>query len=32
MGYLVNLAARAERDFADLYDQINAEHSEAAYK
>ena len=32
MGYLLNLAARAERDFADLYDEINAEHSDAAFK
>jgi len=30
MGYIVNLAARAERDFADLYDEISAEKSDAA--
>ena len=32
MGYLVNLAARAERDFADLYEEINAEHRDAAFR
>jgi plasmid stabilization system protein ParE len=30
MGYLVNLSARAERDFVSLYDEINAEQSDAA--
>jgi toxin ParE1/3/4 len=32
MAYLVNITARAERDFAELYQQINAAHSEAALK
>jgi plasmid stabilization system protein ParE len=32
MAYLVNLTARAERDLAHLYEEINAEHSEAALK
>jgi len=32
MGYLVNLAVRAERDFSDLYDEIDAEHSDAALR
>ena len=32
MGYLVNLTARAERDLADLYDEINVEHSQAALR
>jgi len=32
MGYLVNLTARAERDLAHLYDEINAEHSDAALR
>lgn len=32
MAYLVNLTARAQRDLADLYAEINAEHSEAALK
>ena len=32
MAYLVKITARAERDLADLYDEINAEHSEAALK
>jgi len=32
MAHLVNITARAERDFADLYTKIQAEHSEAALK
>ena len=32
MAYLVNLTARAERDFAELYEEINAEYSDAALK
>jgi plasmid stabilization system protein ParE len=32
MAYLVNLTARAERDLAQLYADINAEYSEAALK
>jgi len=32
MEYLVNLTARAERDLARLYAQINAEHSDASLK
>jgi toxin ParE1/3/4 len=32
MAYLVNLTARAERDLARLYGEINAEHSDAALK
>lgn len=32
MAYLVNLTARAERDLAQLYGEINAEHSDAALK
>jgi plasmid stabilization system protein ParE len=32
MEYAVNLTARAERDLANLYEQINAERSEAARK
>ena len=32
MEYTVNLTARAERDLANLYEQINADHSEAARK
>jgi hypothetical protein len=32
MAYLVNLTARAERDLAQLFVDINAEHSEAALK
>jgi toxin ParE1/3/4 len=32
MAYLVNLTARAERDFARLYEEINAENSDAALK
>jgi toxin ParE1/3/4 len=32
MAYLVNLTARAQRDLAHLYGQINAEHSDAALK
>jgi toxin ParE1/3/4 len=30
MAYLVNLTVRAERDLAQLYGEINAEHSDAA--
>jgi toxin ParE1/3/4 len=30
MAYLVNITSRAERDLADLYGEINAEHSDAA--
>jgi hypothetical protein len=30
MAYLVNLSARAERDFASLYEEIDAEHLDAA--
>ena len=32
MAYLVNITARAERDFASLYRKINAEESDAALK
>ena len=32
MPYLVNLTARAEWDLAQLYGEINAEHSDAALK
>jgi len=32
MAYLVNLTARAERDLAQLYGEINAAHSDAALK
>ena len=32
MAYLVNFTARAERDLAHLYGQINAEDSDAALK
>lgn len=32
MAYLVNIASRAERDLADLYEEINAGHSDAARK
>jgi plasmid stabilization system protein ParE len=32
MEYTVNLTARAERDLAILYEEINAEHSEVARK
>jgi plasmid stabilization system protein ParE len=32
MAYLVNIAARAERDLARLYEEINAEYSGAALK
>jgi toxin ParE1/3/4 len=32
MGYFVNLTARADRDLEDLYDEINAEHSDAAFR
>jgi len=32
MAFLVNITSRAERDLAHLYEEINAEHSEAALK
>jgi plasmid stabilization system protein ParE len=32
MAYLVNVTARAERDLAALYREINAEYSDAAWK
>jgi plasmid stabilization system protein ParE len=32
MACLVSITARAERDFANLYKEINAEHSDAALK
>lgn len=32
MAYVVNITARAERDFARLHDAINAEKSDAALK
>jgi plasmid stabilization system protein ParE len=32
MAYLVNITSRAERDLAQLYQKINAEHSDAAVK
>jgi plasmid stabilization system protein ParE len=32
MAYLVNVTLRAERDLALLFDDINAEHSDAALK
>ena len=32
MEYTVNLTTRAERDLANLYEQINAGHSDAALK
>jgi toxin ParE1/3/4 len=32
MAYLVNLTARAERDLNYLYQEVNAEHSDAALK
>jgi plasmid stabilization system protein ParE len=32
MAYLVKITSRAERDLAQLYEAINAEHSEAALK
>ncbi|MFN0165947.1 MAG: type II toxin-antitoxin system RelE/ParE family toxin [Bryobacteraceae bacterium] len=32
MAYLVNVAARAERDLVLLFEAINAEHSDAALK
>jgi toxin ParE1/3/4 len=32
MAYLINITSRAERDLADLYGEINAEHSGAALK
>ena len=30
MAYLIKIPSRAERDFARLYEEINAEHSDAA--
>jgi plasmid stabilization system protein ParE len=30
MAYLVNITSRAERDLTDLFQKINAEHSDAA--
>jgi len=32
MAYLVRITARAKRDFASLYDEIDVEHSDAALK
>jgi plasmid stabilization system protein ParE len=32
MAYVVKITSRAERDFAHLYDEINAKHSDAALK
>jgi plasmid stabilization system protein ParE len=32
MAYLVKITSRAERDLAHVYEEINAEHSEAALK
>jgi toxin ParE1/3/4 len=32
MAYRVSLTARAERDLAHLYEEINAEYSDAAFK
>jgi plasmid stabilization system protein ParE len=32
MAYLVSITARAERDFASLYNEINAEGSAAAFR
>jgi hypothetical protein len=32
MAYLVSVTVRAERDLADLYGEINAEHSDAALR
>ncbi len=32
MAYHVNFSARAERDLASLFEEINAEHSDAALK
>jgi plasmid stabilization system protein ParE len=32
MAYLVNITVRAERDFASLYEEIDAEHSDTALK
>jgi toxin ParE1/3/4 len=32
MAYVVRIAPRAERDLAQLYDEINAEYSDAAFK
>lgn len=32
MAYLVRTTSRAERDLAHLFDEVNAEHSEAALK
>jgi hypothetical protein len=30
MAYLIKITSRAERDLARLYEEINAEHSDAA--
>ncbi len=32
MGYLVDLTARAQRDFVQMYEEINAAHSDTALK
>ncbi len=32
MAYLVSIMPRAERDFAEIYAAINAEHSDVAYQ
>jgi plasmid stabilization system protein ParE len=32
MAYLVKITSRAERDLAGLYEEVNAEHSDAARK
>jgi plasmid stabilization system protein ParE len=32
MAYIVSITSRAERDLAHLYEEINAEHSDAALK
>ncbi|MBZ5570587.1 MAG: type II toxin-antitoxin system RelE/ParE family toxin [Acidobacteriia bacterium] len=32
MAYVVNITSRAERDLASLYEEINAEYSDAALK
>jgi hypothetical protein len=32
VAYLVNIAVRAERDFAALYDELDARNSPAAFK
>ena len=32
MAYVVSITSRAERDLAHLYEEINAEHSDAALK